>query len=123
MTLRWTLLDPATSETYTLPQNPNLMDSPTLAERTITVPSIGGIRTMRSGRLPTTWSFSGSVRLQADYSALLGWKSHDLIHITDHRSRVLEVIPLGFEPTPKRITDRPWGFTYKFTGLYLGRVS
>lgn len=121
---RWVLKDLETSETYVLPRNPKEMASPTMPHRTTA--NAGHRRTgFRQGRIPTSWTFRGKVTTKAEYEALQSWAGRDRVEIIDHRLRVHEIIPVGFEPTPRRsgLHQLAWCFDYTFRALYVRRVA
>lgn len=122
---RWKFVDPATLDEFTFPHNPFSMDSPNLPHKTVTMPGLRRQLAFRQGRAPKTWSFRGRIYTEGFYASLQDWSQRDTIHITDHRLRVHDVIPLAFEPTPKRTSTRDlsWRFDYVFKCVYVGRVS
>jgi hypothetical protein len=125
---RWTLHDPVAGDTYTMRNNPKGMTTPVTSHRTnVSARSgvDGNFRAFRQPGLPHAFTFSGRIRRQEEYDALLAWAARpNRLIITDHLGREHEVIPVGFAPTPveKTGTGNPMLFDYTFKTLYMRRV-
>jgi hypothetical protein len=132
---RWVLDDPD-GETYTFPFNPNRMDTPhrmdnlTPTARSWNAPNEaqvdhGVARVIQGKRIPLEWSFSGVLRTQAHYRALV--RFHHLrkrINVTDHFGRTWEVLIQGIEWQERRPSAHAdWRFAYTVNCLLYRRVS
>lgn len=117
---RWVFTDLLTSETYTVPLNPDAMTTPWL-QRNVTAKkttAIDGNIIMQEGS-PTfaAWTFSGKAIDAAHYEKLRHW-CYDIpnrISITDHFGRVIVCVPTLFDAQPQRDTRRYWLHTYTIT--------
>lgn len=117
MTTRWVFTDTAAAETYTVPINPNAMTSSVkkTAKQTLPASPVDGRIRVLSKPQPIDWQFSGVIRTQAHYDALLHWvqKSYP-IQITDHLARTLTVLLTSFEPQDERVhLTTKWTYTVK----------
>lgn len=120
--IRWKLetLDLAT--TYVFEINPNAQSSP-LLPRDIQWdfhPSTG-FTGRRAGRTPHAWSFSGVLRSQDQYDALLEWVGKRAkVYLTDDRGDRFTLRLLEFKPVQSagaRSRHAPWRMTYQVTAL------
>lgn len=120
--IRWILTDPVTATSWTLPRNPFEMTTPVVPHQTSVMP--GGLA-FRKGRKPVPWSFRVRVRSKAEYDLFLEWAAKpNSILITDHLSRVHRVMPLHFDPVPRRSRhEQHWRFDSTFKGLYIRRET
>lgn len=126
--LRWRFedpFDPYLSNTYTFALNPNAMTSP-FPRRNITArgtTAINGRTLLTEGqRQPTEWTFSGDFLDPNHYEALRSWVLDRMgrrLYLYDHFGRKMTVVPLQFDPTPKRVIARYWRHTYTITCLVL----
>jgi len=127
--IRWQLYDPVALDTLTFAHNPTTMTSmaqPHATKSLATSPIDGKVRSARIPDKPFVWSFSGKLRTQADYDALLAWVNRpNRLHLTDHFGRVHDVLGQRFSPTPvERSGGRnPWLFAYTVDTLYYRRIS
>ena len=126
---RWQLYDPVALDTLTFVHNPATMTSmaqPHTTKSLATSPIDGKVRSARLPDKPFVWSFSGKIRTQADYDALLAWVNRpNRLQLTDHFGRVHEILGQRFSPTPvERSGGRnPWLFAYTVDTLYYRRIS
>lgn len=118
--IRWRLETRDGSASYTFEINPNKQDSPYLA-RDIQweFHHSTGFTGRRAGRTPHAWGFSGVLRSQAQYDALLEWvgKRSKVILIDDRNDRYLLRL-LEFKPVQTagaRNRHAPWRMTYTVT--------
>lgn len=128
-TPRWVFSDPVTSESWTMPINP---DSATSPHPTKTIKTAFGVRrgndrfrTILNPPTPVEWQWSGAIRSKAHHDQLLAWAERPgLVHVADHLGRTWEVIFSKFDPTDRRPTpNTPWRQRYTMTALILRRVS
>lgn len=127
MTVRWTFTDMATSETLTLPWNPNKMTSPfldNLTDRGAISPIDGESRSKRKKSPPKDWSFGGFIRTQAQHDLMLDWGLRSsLMHVTDHLGRTIacrfQTVVID-EKKPSAL--KPWKFEYTILALSYGKV-
>lgn len=121
--IRWILTDPSGLQpTWTLPRNPYLMDSPVVPHRTSVMP--GGLA-FRKGPVPMPWSFKIRLKTEAEYDLMRAWSQlPNNILITDHLSRVHRVMPIQFDPNPRRSRhEQHWRFDATFKTLYVRRET
>lgn len=127
--VRWTFVDPETSETWTVPVNPNHMSS---VESTRNIKTAYGSRRLQNRirtivRPPsiTEMTFGGVIYTEDHYETLVSWsKKTGPIRITDHLGRTFEVIMKAFDPKDRRPKPgREWRLTYEMHALVLGRIS
>lgn len=128
-TVRWTLTEKATGETWTMPLNPNSMTGlPQLKQFTTAGWSPQGSNRLRTFQAPTSaerLEWSGVILTDSHHQDLRTWSAKPgVIVVTDHLQRSFEVIIQAFVPDqkpghhpgdPKR--------TYKITTLFLRRLS
>lgn len=122
---KW-VFDDGVNPPYRMVRNPREMTSVAVPQQTTSWPALGrGRLAFRTGRRPVPWEFSGVVSTQEDYDALLAWSKHGTaFQITDHLGRVHEVIPVSFEPKPRRSRkEKNWRFDYTFKALYVRRIA
>lgn len=132
MAHRWELRDPATSETWTFPLNPNRMTSPH-APRSLTImataPSQAAQtmqgRVIENNQDPYEWTFSGRIRTQEHHDELYRWsRKVGRLELTDHFDRVWSIRMIQFIPDEKRPSQRaPWRFEYDVKTLNYGLVT
>lgn len=119
-TVRWILDDLVAEETWTMPINP---DSGSAFPRRRAFSVGGGYRRDGRERLfeqkprAEEFNWSGVIRSQAHYDALLAWASKsNAVTVTDHLGRQLRVYITGFEPVDRKPTRRlatRWRYTMK----------
>lgn len=124
----WTLHDPVTLETWVMPINPDTMTSPypakTLTHAVGIRRSLDQIRTfMGTPRLPE-WQWSGVIRTEAHYDALLYWAKKDgFVHVTDHLGRTWQVVIRKYTPTDRKpMANVPWRMRYEMSVFNLGEI-
>lgn len=116
--VKWTLRDPNTSETYRFPINPDSM-TPLGPVRNLSHSRSlhGGITTLEGARLQRDLDFSGVIRTQAMYDALVRWASKSVpVELTDHVGRRFRVYIYDFDPTDRSPVPRArnrWRYTIK----------
>lgn len=122
---KWRLEDPVAGDQLLLARNPRTMTSVAMPQSTAAwASSVGPRMAFRTGRKPMPWEFSGMVPTKADYEALEQWSRRpNKIHVIDHYGRVHEVVPVSFEPKPRRSRQTFWRFDYTFKALYVRRIS
>lgn len=126
---RWTLTDPVTSDTWTMPINPDAMTSPHRGrELTHARGNKSGLQRARSFMRPpqpVEWQWEGVIRSQEHYDELLLWASKSYpIHVTDHLNRTWLVVIRKFAPTERRPTATvPVRMRYAMETLNLGEVT
>lgn len=132
MTERWTFLDPATSETWTVPINPNTMTDPTNRQRRYQHSYQGTtnlddarFRSLETAAPIVEWTFGGVIQTKDHHDKLEHWaRKESKVHITDHLGRTFAVVMRTFEPKERRPTPaKPWRFTYEMRAYVLRRVS
>lgn len=117
---RWVFT--AEGQTYTVPMNPESMQS-LFSERQVTGKATlaGRVLLTEGVQPPTQWQFSGQI-LDADhYEALRHWV-YDIkqrVVITDHFGRKIQCVLTSFAPEPKRAVGRYWRHTYTVKALVL----
>lgn len=127
--MRWQFSDPNGDESLVFVHNPHGMTSlapPHVTHPTARSPIDGKVRATRAPDKPFTWSFTGKLRTQAEYDALLDWSRRPgRLQLTDHLGRVHELLIQRFSPTPVEKSGVPnkWLFAYTVDTLYLRRVS
>jgi hypothetical protein len=125
----WILTEKATSQTWTMPTNPNTMTGLPMTKQL----SSAGPAAQPATRLRTFQSSAGAERLEWSgvildtdhYQNLLTWSAKPgVIVVTDHLQRSFEVLIQAFTPESKagRRPGNPKR-TYKMTTLFLRRVS
>lgn len=128
ITIRWTLYDPNMPELWTMPINPDKMDSPHFGR---SLGSAEGTRQDSRVRVIDTapqmkeWSFTGVIRTQEHHDKLHYWaQKRNPIHVKDHLGRTFEVVIKRFDPVDRRPTATvPWRGRYTMTCLLIRRVS
>lgn len=119
---RWTLTDPATGETYTFPRNPRTMGS-LYGMRNLSSQSTTAIEgqaiVFEGNKKPVEWEFEGAILEYAHYEALRKWvyDKNNRLYLRDHYGRVITLTLLGFEPKPKRRTNKYWSHDYTIRAL------
>lgn len=127
--MRWTLSDPATSETWAMPINPDAMTSPFPGKSIVT--AYGSRRGRRRPRTVMTpppiveWEWEGVIRTEAHYDQLHTWATKGReVHVTDHLGRTWEVLLQAFIPEDRKPTPQtPWRMRYSMRSLILRRVA
>lgn len=122
MTVAWRLETLDAAETYSFEINPNAQDSP-FRNRSISWnfhPNTG-FTGQRSGRTGYEWTFSGVLRTQAQYDAMLAWVAKGVkVHLFDDRGDKLLLRLTKFSPTQQggaRTRHAPWRWTYTMNAL------
>lgn len=127
-TVRWTLRDTATNETWTMPINPDSMSSPFPA-RTL---KFGNgwrgdqrVRAFSGSRAPVAWEWGGVIRSKTHYDRLTEWAEKSVaVDVTDHLGRTFRVVIEEFNPADRRPTPRvSWRLRYTMKALILERVG
>jgi hypothetical protein len=127
--IRWTLTDPATSESWTMPINPNAMTSPqtakTLRHAYGIRRGVDRVRTFKTPNPAVQWEWSGVIRSKEHYDDYVYWASKTgEVHVTDHLGRTWEVFMASFEPEDRQpMANVPWRLRYKVRALLIGRVT
>lgn len=126
---RWVLTDPATSETWTMPINPNAMTSPFPSKNLSHAYGVlrGSERAQSFLHPPALvqWEWRGVIRSQEHHDTYLHWaaKSSE-VHVTDHLGRTWEVLITAFEPEDRKPTARTeWRMRYAVRAVITRRVS
>lgn len=127
-TIRWTLVEQATGETWTMPINPNSMSglpmTKQLANVNWTRQGDRRLRTFQSRTPAEPFEWSGVILTYQHYQDLLTWsRKAGVIVVTDHLERTFEVIIQSFVPEtkPGRRPNDPKR-TYKMSTLFLRRL-
>lgn len=126
--MRWTLTDPATAETWTMPINPDSMTSPHPPKDFASFAKgiKGGHNRSRSFMVPASpveWTWEGAIRTPEHHDALEAWSKKGTVRVTDHLGRTWEVVMQRFEPSDRRPTpNTPWRMRYSMTALILRQV-
>lgn len=121
MIQRWSLTTLDGSETYTVAINPNAAES-ALRDQSLSwfLDTSAGFTGVRKKRQPVAWSFSGVVRSQDHYDALLEWsRKRRTVRIVTDLGEALVVRITGFQPgrtAPPRFGVE-WRHTYKMNAL------
>lgn len=118
---RWVFTDPSTSETYTVPINPNQMTAP-FPQRQFTTKAttaVDGKGIVYEGQVkPADWNFQGVILDSTHYGNLKDWVyNHGRIQITDHYGRIITCVLQNFNATPKRAASKPWKHEYTITAI------
>lgn len=128
ITQRWTLRDTQTNEVWTMPINPDSMTSP-VRRRQLRF-ALGGrrdgrIRAMRVAAEAEDWEWSGAIRTQAHYDALLAWADKAVpVDVTDHLGRTFRVVITDFNPTDRKPTRRTsWRLRYTMKTKMLEEIA
>lgn len=129
VTVRWVFAD--STESWTVPINPDQMDSPhttrdvQAANGGVKVTAIRRPRLFERPSPAKEFSFGGVIRTKEHYDELLRWtKKNGPIQISDHLGRTFEVLITSFAPTDRRVTQGvPWRARYTMTCLLLRRVT
>lgn len=119
MVTRWVFYDPVTTDSYTVPINPNSGGTPAL-QKTITFANTAGpngnVLMMEGRDTPKTMSVSGIILNQAHLDAFTTWfDKRYQIQITDDLSRTFSVYITNFTPQRVRAASRPWKHTFNMT--------
>lgn len=121
-TVRWTLTEKATDETWQMPANPNTM-SPLPNSKSLSV-TPGG-RIFESAEPAQSFQWGGVILHQAHYDALAAWaRKPGVIVVTDHLQRTFEILIEAFRPAPE--PGRRPGVRrqkYTMTALLLRRLA
>lgn len=118
---RWTFTTLDGLSSYIVPINPNQAESP-LREQALSwfLDSASGFTGMRSKRQPVQWSFSGVIRSQQHYEALMLWaRKREKVRILTDLDELLVVRITGFKPERKGPPRRgvEWRHTYRVDAL------
>lgn len=126
---RWTLTDPATSETWEMPINPDTATSPHAPKSIKTAYGIRSgedrVRSFKGVASAKSWEWSGVIRTEAHYETYVTWAAKPgEIHVTDHLGRTWEVFIEAFVPEERKPTKTtPWRYRYTVRALVMRRVS
>lgn len=121
---KWVFQDPASSDYYHLPYNPNNMTSP-FGPKNITyqaTTAIDGNKLAWEGQeAAVQWQFEGYIRSQTEYDAFVFWRNkRNRIWVTDHYGRAWLGYITNFDAKPRRSMNVPWSHTYTMTFLIFG---
>lgn len=123
MVVRWIFTDAVVPETYTFEINPNEGGSPTYKKNVIfkNTAAPNGKTLIFEGRDdPATFSFSGTLLSQAQYTAFQTWfLKRRQITITDDLSRSFSIYITSFDPKRVRAANNPWKHTYTCEAISL----
>lgn len=119
-TVRWILHDPVADETWTMPINPD-SGSEFPYRRTFAAGTgwrkDDRVRLFEQKPRGEEFNWSGVIRTQAHYDALLAWASKsNAVTLTDHIGRQLRIYITSFEPVDRKPTRRlstRWRYTMK----------
>ena len=126
---RWTLVDTETDETWTMPINPDSMDSPFPMRQFVHAKGVSGglnrTRTFLAKPQATVIGFGGVIRTKEHHDALEAWARKSVpIELTDHLTRTWRVYITEFVPTDRKPTARiPWRMRYSIKVDFLERIS
>lgn len=125
--VRWTFTDTVTSETVTLPFNPNKMTSFFTDNATATAatsPIDGLVRARRVKSPPKDASFGGFIRSSTQHDLMLDWGGRSsLMVVTDHLGRSWHMRFVSCEMIERKPTAlKPWKFEYTMRCLTYGKV-
>lgn len=116
-TVRWRFHDTVTGEVWAMPINPDSM-SPNGPTRNLTHSRWRyGVTTIEQPRVDRELTWSGVIRSQAHYDALLDWASREhAVVVSDHMGRNFRVYITDFDPTDRSPIPRApkrWRYTMK----------
>lgn len=124
--LRWKFVDPydpTLNATFEFPRNPNQMGTP-FPRRNITATGVTAINgrtiAIEGQAAPTEWTFGGNIHNSTHYEELRSWvygRRGRKVFLYDHFGRRLTIVPLLFNPIPKRTPSQYWRHTYEITAL------
>ena len=130
MTVRWVLFDPATSESWTMPINPNAMTSPEPTKKNLK--HVSGVlynketlRTFMNRPTLHEWEWKGVIRTKEHYDAYVYWMGKTgAVQVTDHLGRTWEVFLKVFDPEDRRpMATVPWRLNYTVKSVVTRRIS
>lgn len=114
----WTLSDGG-EDTYTFVRNPSVDATPTYAKAISSKPTLApdGKPVIFQGQRETgTFTFSGLILEEAEYTALAAWfERPGVVRITDDLGRTFDVVIASF--TPKRLPSGDWHHSYTVSAL------
>lgn len=120
-TVRWTLTDKGTGETWLMPANPNTM-SALPRQRSLSVTPGGRIFQTSTPAQQIQWG--GVILNAAHYQSLESWSRRPgVIVVKDHLQRSFEILIESFRPDPKSGRRPGRRQPYTMTGLYLRRLA
>jgi len=126
---RWTFLDTVTAEAWTMPINPDSMDSPFPMRQFVHAKGLrrglSRTRTFLAKPQGTVIEFGGAIRTKAHHDALEHWAYKTVpIELTDHLGRTWRVYVTDFTPIDRKPTARtPWRLRYSMKVDFLERIS
>jgi hypothetical protein len=126
---RWTLTDPATSEVWQMPINPDQMTSPHPMRNLTTAygvyKALAMPRTFEQKPQAARWEWQGVIRSEDHYDTYVHWaKKPGLVRVHDHLNRTWEVMIESFEPDESRPSARTdWRYRYTVKCLIIRRIS
>lgn len=128
MTVRWTLYDPLLDETYTFQRNPRALNRGTsLVKSRQRAANDDGERILTIQRPvePIDWGFTGDIRTQEQYNALVAWcKKRRRLILTDHYGDAYWVLLYAFASDEQRPTRKyPIRYRYSIKALLFGVSS
>lgn len=124
---RWTVIDPASGETWVFPYSPSSITTPHAPKvydfETTTAPN-GQVLTWEGAADPVPWELTGYLDTQAFYEALEGYvDTNRRFIIVDHRDRGWVVLFEGFDPSYRKSVGNDWSFDYTLQVLIIAGVT
>jgi hypothetical protein len=122
---KWAFQDPASGVTYTFainpdPTQPGSPGSDRVFDTTASLAPDGQMLVSEGSRIPSVWTFGGTVLTQADYEALQQWADKNYrVYLVDDLGVVRVVLPQVFSPRPVGDPSNGWAHTYTFQVLVL----
>lgn len=116
---RWKFATLDGLETYTMDMSPNEAASPIQGRSVAWTYSREGYTGTRAGRVPTTWSFSGTLRTEEQFEAFVAWLNKRVkIRVTTDLGETYVVRLVSFVPEAARSRRQaPHRHTYVFNCL------
>jgi len=126
MVVRWTFTDPVTTNTYTVPINPNEGGTPP-SKKTIKYSATagpGGNVLMFEGRDSVQeMQISGTILDQAHLDALQSWYDKRYqVSVTDDLGRTFSIYITSFDAKRVRVASNAWKHEYTMTYTILSWV-
>lgn len=126
MVVRWVFNDPYASASYTFEINPNEGGTPTLEKTFSSIRTASPVpkRLVFEGRpKPKQMAFSGVVREQDQYQALLTWRNkRRQVQVTDDLGRTYWIYITNLEFSPGGREPAPWRHEYTVEAIVLSEV-
>lgn len=126
MTVKWTFVDVANSDSYTFDVNPNADGTPK-KEKAMTYVNTSGpdgrVLAFEGRDAARQGKFSGTILEESQYTAFDTWYEKRVqISMTDDLGRSFEIYITGFEATRVRSAKHPWKHTYTITYVIIDWV-